>query len=141
MVNLEHAGVYDRRDIKNESVIVGPNADKVLEQASILNIIQRGIALLVGASGTQHTQQRSKAKTEVTRLINRGKIEDAIDKMLSYAEKEQQQSITNQLYMISGRWHRLMQTHHKGTISADELRLQHNMISASLLQLIDALFE
>jgi Effector-associated domain 11 len=145
MLHLEHAGIYDRKEIRNEDTL-GRSATKMLEQASILNIIQRGIALLIsgasaGGSGVSQAQNYSAAKAEVRRSIARGKVEMAIDKMLHHAEKEQKQMILNNLYMLSGQWNRLVREQVRGTVSPNDLAIQHHRITGELIQLIEVLFD
>jgi Effector-associated domain 11 len=144
MVHLEHKGIYDRKDIKSE-MVVPQRSDKPLEQASILNIIQRGITLLIsGASGmtaTQYAQKSATAKMEIKRFVSRGNIDTAMDKMLYHAEKGQNQGVLNQLFTLLGRWNRLTQAHNKGTVSSSEFHSQRNSISICLLELAEDLFD
>jgi hypothetical protein len=87
---------------------------------------------LIGARSTSASPES--IRTEVLRLLSKGKTGDAINCAIKHTKKYGDKETLTPLYLLLGRWHDLNSEHSNGTLSAQEEMIQHNQIVASLLE-------
>ncbi|MGB0525355.1 MAG: SIR2 family protein, partial [Flammeovirgaceae bacterium] len=73
--------------------------------------------------------------------IENGDIEQAVDRLSSYLEREGEEELLNDLVLISGSYKRLKRRMNKGTISEESSELKMNQIYSSLLDLTEEIRE
>jgi hypothetical protein len=78
-------------------------------------------------------------RQEVTHLVVKGRMEEAINCTINYAQKLQDNSMTNDLYMLSGRYQQLRYSKLQGVITSDDEIMERNQVTNNLLRLIEQL--
>ncbi|MEN9610258.1 MAG: Effector-associated domain 11 [Bacteroidota bacterium] len=135
MLYLERTGIYDRKNIKtfDETDVTH------VEHNFILNLLQKGINAILGngtlAGATASMGQKS-VQTEAKRLLSRGKLADAMDCILDFAEKTGNTQVRNAVLMLSGRLQYLSREQLKGTISTNDLMTERSQITNQLIHLV-----
>ncbi len=78
-----------------------------------------------------NNSKSSPNKDEIKSLIQKGKIEDVLDKML------QLDSNSNDLMLLSSRYSRLKSDNNRGILNSNSYSIELNKITNSLLSLLD----
>jgi hypothetical protein len=69
-------------------------------------------------------------------LLAESQIAEAIDLMDNFLSDKNEEDLLNQVFMISGRYNRLLQKQRKGVVSEADANVELNQVTASLLDIV-----
>ena len=128
---MEDKNSEKKIDISNsKNIVQGSNieAGGNIHFGDVIHNYPSGKEAQRGAAGKEELE-------ETRKLISRGRVEKAIEKLLPLAA-EKDEDMSDEIYLYSRQWQKLKKDERMGIISSNDATVQSNKITMALLQLI-----